>query len=44
MNRVMGVVRDGVVVLDEPLDVPDGTHVLVAVPTRDRIPRFAGAW
>jgi hypothetical protein len=44
MNRVTGVVRDGIVVLDEPLDVPDGTHVIVEVPARDWILRFAGVW
>jgi hypothetical protein len=44
MKRVPGTVRDGVVVLDESLEVPDGTRVLVEVPARDWVLRFAGAW
>lgn len=48
MARMTGTVRDGVVVLDQPVDLPDGTPVLVEVardiPARDWLARFAGLW
>jgi hypothetical protein len=47
---LLGRVRNGVVVLDQPLQVPEGTVVQVDVPTADQnasrrlYPRQGGQW
>jgi hypothetical protein len=44
MTRITATVKGGVIVPDEPLTLPEGTHVVVEVPARDWILGFAGSW
>lgn len=48
MVKVTGTVKNGVVLPDEPLDLPDGTSVLVEIPAeipaKEWLARFAGIW
>lgn len=44
MKSIIGTVRDGVIVLDQPLDIPEGTQVIVQVPPPDWLREVAGAW
>jgi hypothetical protein len=44
MKSVRGIVRGGIVVLDETIDLPDGTQVLVQVPEADWPETIEGAW
>lgn len=44
MKIVRGVIRGGVVVLDEALEVPDGTWVLVHIPEPNWFEAIDGAW
>jgi hypothetical protein len=44
MTRITATVKGGVIVPDEPLTLPEGTHVVVEVPARDWIRRIAGPW
>lgn len=41
---IRATVVDGIVIPDEPLDVPNGTKVFVEVTQRDWLLRFAGIW
>ena len=44
MKTVRGTMHGGGVVLDETVDVPEGTRVLVQVPDLDWLEAIAGAW
>jgi hypothetical protein len=44
MKRSRGIVQGGVVVLDEPVDLPEGTHVLVQVSEPDWLEAIDGGW
>lgn len=44
MKTVRGTVHGGVVVLDETVDLPEGTRVLVQVLDLDWLEAIAGVW
>jgi hypothetical protein len=44
MTRIAGRVKDGVVIPDEPLKLPDDTPVTVEISSRDWLLTFAGIW
>jgi hypothetical protein len=44
MARVAGRVKGGVVIPDEPLELPDDTPVTVEISSRDWLQTFAGIW
>lgn len=42
MSKLRGVVKDGVIVLDPPVSLPDGQEVIVLYPTDHPLAPFAG--
>jgi hypothetical protein len=44
MSKLRGTVRNGVIVLDPPVELPEGTLVIIEIPAREWLDRFAGIW
>lgn len=44
MTRIAGRVKGGVVIPEEPLELPDDTPVTVEISSRDWLLKFAGMW